>query len=497
VEYIYFLLCLAFVPAVQWGKSLESRNALLIIITAVAGIYIAVQHDVITLHGACIPALLFLTWLLCSLLWTDSKQSSWDFLTWCACLGPLFFAHAIPQKHLLLILVSPAPLMCAVTFYQRWKNRPPSGVIGNTNHQGALYLVYFFASLWLALHLSPWFYSMTVIVGIALAVTRCRGALAALFSSLAVTGFLMHRPEPLAISVALLSIMIVYSFKKGFLHRFVCLDRIRFYSSAWKAIAARPVYGWGLRMFRKINPEIMAGQADSVRTHRSHNDHLETMVEVGIVGYLLFLNIFRVPGIGDPVLFGMITAYAIDALVFFPFREPHTAAPFWAFMASFPLGSVPLTVHAGPSVCLLAVLVFGLAGYCAIKKLLAIRHYQAAVASCTGNPNDKATPARRLDMAITHDPYNAKYLDLAFVVNANRDPEKALRYAARNVVCFDGGKVKWGVLDSLARIVLATGTARIGKMLLREALRLNPGYDKARSLMKILEETEVPPCRQS
>ena len=100
------------------------------------------------------------------------------------------------------------------------------------------------------------------------------------------------------------------------------VDRMEIYLDAARRARDRILVGRGLNYYRDLP------------YGRVHNDHLEIVGEIGLIGYGLFLSIFLMSSID---VFGWATLLAVfvSGLFFFPLREVHTAAPFWAMMGAF------------------------------------------------------------------------------------------------------------------------------------------------------------------
>jgi len=499
IAFLAVTLCIF--PFIRWQRGHESGNCLTIIVASgMWGLYAwyLIDHPLaLPIDPVSLALYGFAAWIVLSLSWGKSSQGLFDALTWLGCLTVFFVARQAPAETVLLLCVVPAPVLCAHTLWQRIRGVVPAGIIGNTNHSAALYLVYFFAALWLAGHVSPWFNVLALLCALGIVASRCRAATVALFAGLFVV--FIDRPFFIAVGIVCVAALLLSSFfilkHKNRLHRFYSAERISFYYVAGSMILQRPFFGWGLRMFRREYPVLCPHVAHVVgrnpehfsATHRVHNDHLEVMVETGMVGYGLFILIFYQSLLSAPALFPIVAAFMIDACFFFPFRETHTAIPFWAVLGALTAGipADPAAAHyAQAGVCSLAAIAVTGVAY---RKLAGIYWYSRARKLPVDNNRTRYFLAR----AVRNDPNNAKYLDTAAVAWVSQDMLRSLIYAVRNIVCFDGGRVKWGLYDNLARVVLSTGHLKIARYLTDQALLLNSRSDRSRALSKTLVELEA------
>jgi hypothetical protein len=92
--------------------------------------------------------------------------------------------------------------------------------------------------------------------------------------------------------------------------------------------------------------------------------------------------------------------------------------------------------------------------------------------------------------AIGCDPYNGNYLMYGVLFHVEHEPEVAFEYAMRQLNHFDGGKVKWGVYDQFARVVMRISGIGIAGMYCEKALKLNPDFKPSQELLGFINKTK-------
>ena len=97
--------------------------------------------------------------------------------------------------------------------------------------------------------------------------------------------------------------------------------RWKIYKSAIKGIHPRYLTGRGLNYFRDTD------------YGRVHNDHIEIVGEIGIIGYVLLLNVLYHLNL-DPIMLCLLFAVFMSGMFFYPLREIHTAVPFWIMLGA-------------------------------------------------------------------------------------------------------------------------------------------------------------------
>ncbi len=548
--YLYVFAAAVLLPFLWWQQVEESRNYVLMLLTGLfLSYWILINRFPFHYDITTIAVIAFSIWMGATMFWTDSRQSWFELLTWMSCMVVFLVSASLPKAHLLPMIFSTGVIFAAFTLFYMLRTPDPYKfkkeffstsrsiqeirraiprmnhyfILGNTNHFGAFMLVYVFVGLWLTVNASLWYTIPTLIIATVLGFTKSRGALVAFFVAAYVVLCMTTPWAILAAPVALLGAWLAMKF--NYIGRPSAEStgrRAIFYIGSLLLIKQKPFTGHGLRTFRKeypsIIPTMMANQivkriikhvgkingteTEAVKSHRAHNDHLETVVESGIIGYVLLLVIFATLGWAiNPILAGVVVAFAINGLFFFPLREVHTAVPFWAAT-----GAMATSLHPpagmGFLISIVLVLVIGRIMFKVIKKFRGLYVFYQLSRLRTPEAIKDKTPdhikmdtQRRhlLDMAINDDPYNNDYLSNGYFFNLNAaDPNPALafQYASRCIENYDGGKVKWGIFDQYARAVLVFGGFNIARLALQYCLYLCPGFVQAEHLIKQIDEAE-------
>jgi hypothetical protein len=256
------------------------------------------------------------------------------------------------------------------------------------------------------------------------------------------------------------------------------LGRIGLYRAAVELIRQKPVMGWGLNSYAKELPETdtvtLSATDENKRSHRVHNDHLEIIVEVGVIGYILIASLFSSISY-DPIIFGLLVAFTVCACFFFPLREVHTAAPFWAVMGSS-AGGILTPVFLPPIVIILV---------CAIiiaMTMKTLKIFRGQWYSEMAKNKKGITHTEKLalyDIALENDPDNGGYLSDAAYLNFETDPVKSFHLMERAVVNYDGERRKHQIYDLYTRCLIRAGETKIGLWAENRALQLEEGYDPA------------------
>jgi hypothetical protein len=233
-------------------------------------------------------------------------------------------------------------------------------------------------------------------------------------------------------------------------------------------------------------------------THRVHNDHLETMVELGIFGFVLFLAIiYSLDWANNIILGGAVIAFAVHGLFFFPLREAHTAIPFFTVVGLMSAGAFqPIPVDPIIAIVLIVICIRIMGEV--IRHLKGLDCYDKFV-KCPTEEGRK----HFIRAAISHDPFNGLYLANGYYHHVIEEPDVAFMYAQRCLMSYDGGKVKWGICDQFARAAVRFGGFNIARQSLIYALHICPGFKQADELLKQLDKIElegksqeVEPCHQ-
>jgi len=516
---IYLFLVTVFLPFFWFQQQEEGRNYILMAITGVFLIYWLITNQFPYIPDYTTIAVAgFTLWMLGSLAWTQSKQSYFDFYMLFCCLLAFLVARTVPTEILLAIILIPGPIFVIMTMYKQYMyfhrhiNRfeHTFWVFGNNNHYGAFIMVHLFVALWLLLNVSGWYAIPLLVMATGIGTSQCKGAIIATVIGLAVTAVMLDL-SAMKFVIFLFALGVGYAGykwdRKDRPGKTAQNRRIIFNLAALYLIKEKIFAGWGLRTFRKeypnANPKLMQNgyilkifsqddakdrtPVEAAASHRVHNDHLELIFELGIFGYLLFFLIFfSLPWTTNPILSGLVVAFAVDGLFFFPLREVHTALPFWATVGAIaPAIITPLYIN--PFIILVLVAI--------ILKILGALYFkfQGLVLYDEYLRTKMENEEKRLNLirlAIERDPYNGKYLTEAYYYHVTKYPEIAFQYASRAMEHYDGGKVKWGIFDQYARALLRLGGFGCAKLALQYALYICPTFKQSTELMGQITQLE-------
>lgn len=516
---LYVLFCAAVLPFWDIQQHLGGRSIPFVLASCLFAVYAVISGVSIPVDGITIAAGCLAGWLAASLIWTDSKQSAQELFDFLACLVLFIAARTIPLPLAALGIFATGCIFAAMQVYRMCFRREMTYedkffILGNDNHNGAFLMFQLFAGIWLTVNMSVWFVPFVWLVGLGLIMTRCKAALIGAIVSgmvcLAVygqwTGFILIA-SIVVITAGTVYILlgkekILAHFWTGFARALLCL-------SAIAMIIKKPFAGWGLNMFRKersrfnasivktpagryLLSKVFEGSARN-RSHRVHNDHLEIIVETGLIGYGLFVLLFArtLPAL-DPVMTAGFIAFAINALFFFPMREVHTAAPFWCVMGAATGGAVtPLSLSFIPAAFIVAVA--GAITLQVCKRVMAMRFYNMACNKDT----DVQTKQKHIDIALRYDPYNNGYLSDAAFLWSNTDPIKSFQYCSRALHVNDGDRVLSGQYNQYALALFNAGDLAVIDWAERNALELDPDFEQAKIIRGIIAQRKQKTRREA
>ena len=509
---IYVCLTAGLLQFWQWqqGEAQNGREYPFVFLSASFGIY-ALFVDIIPIDVLTLSAFGFAIYLVASLFWTDSRMSVFEVMVWLSYLMLFLAARTLPVLYVCLAIFPMGVVIAGWQLYLQITTRkirsahdcmnyPP---MMNNNHTGVVMVMQVFVGIYLMLNFSLWIFPLVCLIGVAVALSQARASIIAIFPALIVVAF----PAwlwgiGLAVLIALTAAIVLFQNKiknNKLVHLFrlrTLKIRLMYFLAAWYIIRQRPFFGWGMNMFRKklfdTNGKVYSkewvkeampkmGEGYFHRTHRVHNDHLELIVELGLVGYLLFASLFL--QISHSMLFiGVIVAYGVNAFLFFPLREVHSAAPFWAVMGAC-AGTIPLDMPL--PILKIAILCSILALlHRAWKKYLGLCYFDKAAYT---NTHVERLPL--YEKALEYDPYNGYYLTRAYdSAHLTAKYSKAWELSARVVFNFDGQIVKAGVYDQFGKISLHVTHLNIAKWALEQAVSLEPEQNGSKPLLERVTE---------
>lgn len=515
-DLIYIFIAIFLLQFYNWQQSGEGtgRTIEFNLITGVYAIYAVLTGKIFLFDTVTTALCIVLGIMFLSLLWSDSRRSPFEAVTW-ACYFILFMAcRLVPAAYTLIITLACASVFASFQIYFQIRPKPavyddkPKNhwsfmyIFGNNNHTGAYLLLHVPVGFYLTVTGHPWAAILTVIISTALVLARCYAALLGLFAAL--SGMLVYTYGWWMIIIigagvfCALPIPVITNDRMKKLASdgkiLTLKHRVLLWYQAWLLIKQKPVFGWGMDMYRKmvafIAPEARKnetikgyiadiGGMNQNKSHRCHNDHLEILIELGVVGYLAFVWLFLSIPL-SLLSIGIMLAIAVNGLFFFPLRETHIAAPFWAIMGACAFSAsspviVPWAIKIGLVAALLAVL-----SLCQ-RKFLGLYYYDRAIQS--PELQDKITNVSR---ALQFDPYNNRYLnEMTFRcpvgTMANYDA------AARSMWHYDGDGIMWQTWEQFAKAIVGINHLGAARCALSRALEINPEYTSAARLKAQIE----------
>ncbi|MHB8109768.1 MAG: O-antigen ligase family protein [Syntrophorhabdaceae bacterium] len=491
---IYVLLCAVGLPFWMLQQHLGGRSIPFVLAScgyvAYAVIFDAgLPLDNITLIAGCIAA-----WLCVSITWTDTRKSIFELFNLVSYLILFTAARQVPIILIALSFFAIGLIFAASQIYRicfqgktGWRMRFAYLAFGNENHTGNFMLINLFVGLWLAVNLSPWLLILLPLILAALITAKCKAAYLGAFCGLcAVACHMGSWPAIIALAVvAVMAFIIIFAKYPHFIHASY-ETRIDLWRAGIELIKRRPFTGFGLNSYARELPEtktIIASKAhqSGKRSHRAHNDHIEIVAEVGILGYLLFAYLFSSLTY-NPIFFGLMIGFVIHSLFFFPFREVHTAAPFWALMGTMAAGGTA-PVFSPVIVKIVALAILSAVAWKTLRIFLG--QWYSEIAKHTPDMST-ARKIRYVDEALKHDPDDTGYLTDAAVHYFKVDPIKALRLSMQAAVNYDGVRMKHMVYDLFARCLINAKESKVCHWLEDEALRMEKDYDPSITIKNYL-----------
>lgn len=332
VETLYIAFSCAVLVWFKWRQAVQGRLYPFVGASCFYAIYLIGTNGV-TIDSTFVALCCIAIWLLTSILWTESKYGILELFCWFSYLLLFNAARSVPFEIIAWMLaINGLILASGQLWLQQFKKFEPGKkdssllfpVFGNSNHNAAFYIASFFSALWLTLNVWVYLFPIAVIIGIAIVRTQVRGGIIGLVGGI-LTMLCMYESEMIIYSSVLVFVLILFNGKRFTSINQSALDRVDYMRDAIRKIHPKWLTGRGLNYFRLEE------------YGRIHNDHLEIIGELGFVGYFLFVMLFMQISF-TPIIMAFFIAFMLHSLFFYPFREVHTAAPFWAIMGAASAG---------------------------------------------------------------------------------------------------------------------------------------------------------------
>ena len=348
-----------------WRQDLQGRSYPLVGMACLYGIAMLATGSGIPLDAITLSAISLAIWIAVSVLWAEKQYAVLEVFVWISYLTVFLAARTVPFELVAWALIPNAAIVSGLQIYKiiklgaKFEKRVVFStaypLFGNSNHSAVFLLIGLYASIWIAVNVTPYMHAISLLIAVAIAISNCRSAMLAMCVSLA-TLALLTKSQPI-ICAALIAACMVAVFSKRIILTLkgnLVDDRAAIYVDAFKSIHPKFITGRGINYFRTSH------------YGRVHNDHLELVGEIGIIGYLIFISIFAQMSL-DPVILCAVIAYFIASLFFYPLREVHTAVPFWALVGAASGGFVPESfpvLKATMILSLIAVMIFVFTVFC-------------------------------------------------------------------------------------------------------------------------------------
>jgi O-antigen ligase len=470
--YLFLMLCV--IPCFWYGAANGSHDYLAILFSAVVWGYWLIT-------GVPYHPLLYgiMLWLIMSVAWsTHSGNSIDDLLMILAMITVVFASQGVDKFLLMFFSFAPAAGMAGLEIYQLYYNKPAErgAFFGNTNHSGIYYAINFFIGLWISYNISLLFLPFCILILWGIICTRCRAAILAVCVGMGVVLFKEVGNVATIIICSLIGVFTIVT-QRPLKHMQMAFNsRGNIFIKTIKMIIEKPIWGWGLGTFRKEHQ----GRLPAMPTHRVHNDILEILFEVGIIGLALITWFFFTLAWNDPFISAALVAGIVSSCFFFTFRESHTAAPLMILcgLSLPPIGmvSIPYLIS---GILLMGMLY--IIWVCVIRKVIALTWYANG-----GNYKEKKEQMYCVEKAVGWHPSTEYIARLAFYYNTF-DRGKSYDIASRMIYNYDGRVVLWEAYDQLARAAWGIGAINLAQYFNKKGLESNPDFVRGHEFKASIE----------
>jgi hypothetical protein len=305
----------------MFRQEVQGRNYPFAGISCLYGVWLLANgtfiFDSITIALICIAV-----WLIVSIIWSETSFSMMELTVILSYFLLFSAARTVPPEIIMWILIPNGVVVSIHYIVAKLRKKKTAADLwaffGNSNHTANFLITSFFASLWLVFNVSYYLFPISVLLGSVLIMTKVRGAFLGVSAGI-ITSLCFLKSEMIIYSLVLAVTLILFNRKRFVTGNY--LDRFSIFMDAVKKIHPKWITGRGINFFRLQE------------YGRVHNDHLEIIGEIGIVGYLLFMALFSQLSY-NPIMVACVVAFLVHALFFYPFREVHTAAPFWVMLGT-------------------------------------------------------------------------------------------------------------------------------------------------------------------
>ena len=134
------------------------------------------------MDGITISIIALSVWMSVSLLWTEKSYGIFEILLWFSYFVLFMAARKLPLELVMwIVLINPTIFAGLQLYYQTDPKRTRTHclmfpILGNSNHNSALMLFGFWASMWLGVNRDPWLFLVSLLLLIAIVRTKCRGS---------------------------------------------------------------------------------------------------------------------------------------------------------------------------------------------------------------------------------------------------------------------------------------------------------------------------------
>lgn len=478
-------------------------------------------------YAASLPGqILFLYMILslASMMWCTNVEQGWqDVPKWIAMYVLFSLASSVPVKTVLLLSAIPIPFYLAYGFSQSiWPKRDffDKDIVygkfistgGNTNHTAAFLAPYVFVNLWLSVHVSAWFIPLVILTLLGIHRTKCYGARAGIAVGLC---FVAPPYSFLGFVVIGLAVAFILALRKWNKEAYAEWAHSGTGSDKEKSLTSRvyycivayhlwkkcPVFGWGLRAYRKeiydLQAQFNGKYKDLVTQHgvynafpqRVHNDLMEALVEHGAIGFLLLAGFMAtvVTGAalsGNYILLAGIVCLIVNGMLFYTLSS-FSCVP-WMFIAACASGSTVSAISL-PFAAGLIISAF------LVKLCLAyvVKPHLSSMWLARANKDDSLKWKNHcIDKALNLTPTDGATVSSAIKVKAQGDIFLAEHFAERAVHHYDGTMKAWGTWGVYGELLWKTGNWEGAKRALRYSLYLDPSFESSKIVLGMIEAKE-------